>query len=83
MRPVCRAFGNSGRALGFDATPFDVEGEGLRWTHRGELCTFDAMVEDFGLGAFEPLTRLATIVRGADTDRIKLAPEAADCWRFP
>jgi hypothetical protein len=64
-------------ALAFGATPFDVEGEGLRWTHRGELCTFDAMVEDFGLGDWEPLTRLATIVRGADTDRVKIAPEAA------
>lgn len=64
-------------ALAFGATPFDVEGEGLRWTHRGELCTFDAMVADFGLGDWEPLTRLATIVRGADTDRVKIAPEAA------
>ena len=63
--------------LGFGATPFDVSGEGLRWTHRGELCTFDAMVQDFGLGEWEPLARLAAIVRGADTDRLKLVPEAA------
>lgn len=61
----------------FGAVPFDVEGEGLRWTHRGELCTFDAMVQDFGLEPIEPLARLSTIVRGADTDRIKIAPEAA------
>ncbi|WP_068092908.1 chromate resistance protein ChrB domain-containing protein [Novosphingobium rosa] len=64
-------------SLAFGATPFDLEGEALRWTHRGELCTFDAMVEDFGLGELEPLARLATIVRGADTDRVKIAPEAA------
>ncbi|RVU03314.1 sulfurtransferase [Novosphingobium umbonatum] len=64
-------------SLGFSATPFDVEGDGLRWTHRGELCTFDTMVEDFGLRDLDPLARLAIIVRGADTDRVKIAPEAA------
>lgn len=64
-------------ALAFGATPFDVEAKGLRWTHRGELCTFDAMVEDFGLAGLAPLARLAAIVRGADTDRVKLAPEAS------
>ena len=31
----------------FDATPFDVEN--VFWSHRGELCTFDVMVEEFGL----------------------------------
>jgi rhodanese-related sulfurtransferase len=58
----------------FQATPFDVEG--VHWSHRGELCTFDVMVEEFGLGT-EPLLRLAAIVRGADTARPDLAPEAA------
>jgi rhodanese-related sulfurtransferase len=57
----------------FAATPFDVEG--VFWSHRGELCTFDVMVEEFGL-ATEPLKRLARIVRGADTARPELAPEA-------
>ncbi|RVL90340.1 chromate resistance protein ChrB domain-containing protein [Sinorhizobium meliloti] len=56
----------------FDATPFDVED--VFWSHRGELCTFDVMIEEFGLGT-EPLLRLATIVRGADTARPELAPE--------
>jgi rhodanese-related sulfurtransferase len=59
------------------ATPFDVEGEGVVWSHRGERCTFDVMVEEFGLAGHEPLTRLATIVRGADTGHPELAPEAA------
>lgn len=59
------------------AEPFDIAHEGVVWSHRGERCTFDAMVEAFGLGAHEPLTRLAAIVRGADTDRLDLAPEAA------
>ena len=56
------------------ATPFDVEG--VFWSHRGERCTFDTMIEEFGLET-EPLTRLAEIVRGADTDRHDLAPQAA------
>ena len=62
-----------GVAERFDATPFDIED--VFWSHRGELCTFDVMVEEFGL-ATEPLLRLATIVRGADTARLDLAPEA-------
>lgn len=58
----------------FDATPFDVED--VFWSHRGDQCTFDTMVEEFGLNS-EPLLRLATIVRGADTDRHDIAPEAS------
>lgn len=58
----------------FDATPFDVEG--VFWSHRGDMCTFDVMVEEFGLGT-EPLLHLATIVRAADTALLDLVPEAA------
>ncbi len=58
----------------FGAVPFDVEN--VFWSDRGELCTFDVMVEEFGLTS-EPMNRLATIVRGADTDRPDLAPEVA------
>jgi rhodanese-related sulfurtransferase len=57
------------------AEPFDVEG--VRWSHDGEACSFDAFLDGFGLSGFEPLTRLAAIVRGADTARPDLAPEAA------
>jgi rhodanese-related sulfurtransferase len=60
----------------FGATPFDIEGEGVFWSHRGDRCTFDTMVEAFGLRS-PALERLATIVRGADTARPDLAPEAA------
>ncbi|MDS7594388.1 sulfurtransferase/chromate resistance protein [Agrobacterium tumefaciens] len=56
----------------FGATPFDIEG--VFWSHRGELCTFDVMIEEFGLRS-DPLLHLAKIVRGADTDRPDLAPE--------
>lgn len=59
------------------AEPFDVSDEGVFWSHRGERCTFDIMVEAFGLSGHEPLARLAAIVRGADTDRLDVAPEAA------
>ena len=58
----------------YDATPFDVEG--VHWSHRGEKCTFDVMLEAFKLTT-EPLLRVAAIVRGADTNRHDLAPEAA------
>lgn len=57
----------------FGAVAFDIEN--VHWSHRGELCTFDVMVEEFGLG-LEPLKRLATIVRAADTARLDLSPEA-------
>jgi hypothetical protein len=58
----------------FAATPFDIDG--ARWGHRGPLCTFDVMVDAFGL-SHPALDRLATLVRAADTDRLDLAPEAA------
>jgi rhodanese-related sulfurtransferase len=58
----------------FGATPFDVEG--AFWSHRGEGCTFDTMLEEFGLST-PALGRLATIVRGADTARLDLAPQCA------
>jgi len=60
----------------FQATPFDIEGEDVFWGHRGERCTFDTMIEEFGLGG-EVLNRLADIVRGADTGRLETTPESA------
>jgi len=57
----------------FEATPFDIEN--MFWSHRGELCTFDVMVKEFGLST-PPLERLATMVRAADTARLDLSPEA-------
>ena len=64
-----------GVAARFGATPFDVEG--VHWSHRAELCTFDIMVDEFGLGVLPALEHLAMIVRGADTARPELAPQAA------
>lgn len=58
----------------FNATPFDIEN--TVWGHRGEKCTFDTMIDEFSLKS-DALFRLAVIVRGADTNRHDLAPEAA------
>lgn len=60
-------------AEGLGGVPFDIEN--VFWSHRDDTCTFDTMVEEFGLGT-APLLRLATIVRGADTARLQLAREA-------
>jgi hypothetical protein len=58
----------------FGAVPFDIAD--VTWSHRGERCSFEVMVEGFGLSG--PLfDRLGAIVRGADTGRLDLAPEAA------
>ena len=59
----------------FGATPLDVDG--VHWSHRGELCSFDVMVELLGLTGFAGLDRLAVIVRGADTAHPELAPQSA------
>jgi rhodanese-related sulfurtransferase len=58
----------------FDATPFDMEG--MFWSHRGDTCTFDTILSEFGLSS-PALARLAEVVRGADTNRHDLHPAAA------
>ena len=56
------------------AIPFDVECVEL--SHEGPLCSFDAILHKYGIG--DPaLHEIAVIVRGADTDRLELAPQAA------
>jgi len=56
------------------AVPFDVPD--VDFSHDGDLCSFDAFLRRFGL--VDPaLDRLAAIVRGADTARLELAPQAA------
>ena len=64
----------AGIAERFKAAPYDVEG--VFWTHRGDRCSFDTFVTELGLSC-PPLDKLALIVRGADTARQDLAPEAA------
>jgi hypothetical protein len=56
------------------AIPYDVPNVEL--SHVGELCSFDAFIAKYRLD--DPtLAELATIVRGADTARPELAPQAA------
>jgi len=55
------------------AIPFDIPGVEL--SHVGELCSFDAFLNKYALKG-PALERLAVIVRGADTARLDLAPEA-------
>ena len=56
------------------ATPYDIPG--VEMGHDGELCSFDTFLRKYKL-TDPALQRLATIVRGADTDRLDLAPQAA------
>jgi hypothetical protein len=56
-----------------DAIPYDVPGVEL--THEGDLCSFDAFLKKYELD--DPaLQTLAAIIRGADTDRLDLAPQS-------
>ncbi|MEM5388485.1 chromate resistance protein ChrB domain-containing protein [Paraburkholderia phymatum] len=57
-----------------EGTPYDVPDVELG--HHGEQCSFDAFLQRFQL-TDPALHRLANIVRGADTGRVDLAPEAA------
>jgi len=63
-----------GVAERFGATPFDVEG--VFWSHREEECTFDTMVKEFQLD-LPALHHLSRVIRGADTNRLDLEPQAA------
>jgi hypothetical protein len=59
------------------AIPYDVPGVELG--HVGDRCTFDAFLSKYQLN--DPvLHRLSVVVRGADTSRFDLAPEAAGLY---
>ncbi|MFD2741105.1 chromate resistance protein ChrB domain-containing protein [Sulfitobacter aestuarii] len=68
-----------GVAERFGATAFDVED--VFWSHRGENCSFDTMLDEFHLHT-TALDRLALVIRAADTNRHDLAPEAAGLLAF-
>jgi len=57
------------------ATPYDIPGA-EPFAHDGDRCTFDALIKHYTL-TDPALDRLALIVRGADTARHDLAPEAS------
>jgi len=57
-----------------EAIPFDTEGAKLH--HRGELCTFDVILQEYGL-TDPALLRMAKIINAADTGRPDVDPFAA------
>jgi rhodanese-related sulfurtransferase len=61
-------------AVELDAIPYDVDG--VEITHRGSTCSFDTLISHYDIHD-SALDRVALIVRGADTARLDLAPEAA------
>lgn len=68
---VMRVAGQTG------AIPYDIPG--VEMTHVGELCSFDAFLSKYALS--DPaLMQLATIVRGADTARLGLAPQSSGLY---
>ena len=57
-----------------EAVPYDIPG--VEFSHEGDLCSFDAFLSYYRLK--DPaLDELALVVRGADTGRLNLAPQAA------
>ena len=56
------------------ATPFDTPGAELH--HRDDLCTFDVLIEEYGL-TDKALLRMARVINAADTDRLDADPLAA------
>jgi hypothetical protein len=59
------------------AIPYDIPG--AEYSHEGEYCTFDFIIKKHQL-TDDALQQIALIVRGADTDRFDLAPQAAGLW---
>ena len=59
------------------AIPYDIPG--AEYSHEGEYCTFDFIIKKHQLSD-DALEQMAVIIRGADTDRFNLAPQAAGLW---
>ena len=57
-----------------DAIAYDIPD--VHFSHDGERCSFDAFVRHYRLESDPALRQLAVIVRGADTARLELAPQA-------
>jgi rhodanese-related sulfurtransferase len=74
--PTERVFDEAKRLA---AVPYDIADAPI--THVWERCSFDALIEAFGL-CDPALDALATIVRGADTDRLSMVPQSAGLLAF-
>jgi hypothetical protein len=65
------------KAKELNAIPYDIPG--AEYSHYSDECTFDFIIKKHQLT--DPLLlQLATIVRGADTDRFDLAIQSAGLW---
>jgi hypothetical protein len=69
--PTAQVFDEAAR---LQAVAYDIPGAPV--SHDGERCSFDALLQGFDLHN-PALDLLATIVRGADTDQLGLAPQSA------
>jgi hypothetical protein len=65
------------KAKELNAIPYDLAG--AEYTHEGANCTFDYIVKKHKI-TDAAVHQIAEIVRGADTDRFDLAPQAAGLW---
>ena len=65
------------KAKELDAIPYDING--AEYSHEGDFCTFDYIIKKHHIRD-AAVDQLALIVRGADTDRFDLAPQAAGLW---
>jgi AraC-like DNA-binding protein len=65
------------KAKEIEAIPFDIPG--VEYTHYGEQCTFDYVVEKYKI-TDPAIKTLALIVRGADTDRHDIASQSSGLW---
>jgi hypothetical protein len=60
-----------------NAIAYDIPG--AEYSHYGDECTFDYIMKKHELHV-SALLQIASIVRGADTNRFDLAPQAAGLW---
>jgi rhodanese-related sulfurtransferase len=60
-------------AADFAALPYDIED--VEFTHVGDGCTFDTLIDRFGL-ADPALLRMAQVLRAADTGALDAEPQA-------
>src|SRR5436190_13770702 len=65
------------RAKELEAIPYDIPG--AEYSHYGDECTFDFIIKKHRLND-DALIQIAEIVRGADTNRLYLAPQSAGLW---
>jgi AraC-like DNA-binding protein len=65
------------KAKELKAIPYDVQD--VEYTHYGDKCTFDFFVQQHQINDAAVL-KIATIVRGADTDKFDLAMQSAGLW---